>query len=433
MIRSKLSLLVATLVLVCAALSSASSLSAQCCVDTRGNVDDDPSETVDIGDLMALVDHLFIAFAPLACDDEADVDGVSGVDIGDLMFIVDHLFISFTPMPNCPGGGGTGPQLGDLLITEIMMDPNALADNVGEWFEVANLSGDSIDIQGLLFTGATAADTFRVNSSIILGPFDFCTFARSNNPGFTPRYVYAGMNLDNGSDEISMSYDGLLLDKVTWTFSLIGASRSLRYLGYNYLFNDADSNWCPSIVPMLNGDFGSPNTIGASACDFNISPLTAGAVIFSEFMADPTDVDDATGEWFEVHNPSDTMIYNLEGCVIKRSSTDSIVIAGQFLIYPGDYLVFGRSVDAAGGFQDYVYSGLALANTGSTTLTLSKAGLVIDQASLSAPTTGKSRALDPTKMDAVSNDNLSNWCDQTIQYDFNDIGSPGFQNDPCTP
>lgn len=409
------------------------STSAQCCVGTRGNIDNDSGDNVDIGDLITLVDHLFITFTPVACEEESDVDGQPGIDIGDAIFLVDHLFITFTPMSDCPGGGGTGPQLGDLLITEIMMDPNAIADNVGEWFEVANLSGDSIDIQGLLFTGASAADTFRVNSSIILGPFDFCTFARSSNPGFTPRYVYAGMNLDNGSDEISMSYDGLLLDKVTWSVTSTGVSRSLRFLGYNYLLNDADSNWCPSIIPMLNGDFGSPNTIGASACDFNISPLTAGAVIFSEFMADPTDVDDPTGEWFEIHNPSDTMIYNLEGCVIKRSSTDSIVIPGQVLIFPGDYLVFGRSVNAAGGFQDYVYSGLALANIGSTTLTLSKAGLVIDEASVSTPTTGKSRALDPTKMDPILNDNLSNWCDETSQYDFSDLGTPGYSNDPCTP
>lgn len=73
-----------------------------CCIGTTGNVDCDPGDNIDIGDLTLLVDNLFISFAPLCCPAEANIDGVGDVDIGDLTLLVDNLFISFTPLPNCP-------------------------------------------------------------------------------------------------------------------------------------------------------------------------------------------------------------------------------------------------------------------------------------------------------------------------------------------
>ncbi len=73
-----------------------------CCIGTVGNVDGSLDQGVDIGDLTVLVDHLFISFMPLLCEEEGNVDGATGVDIGDLTVLVDHLFISFTPLGNCP-------------------------------------------------------------------------------------------------------------------------------------------------------------------------------------------------------------------------------------------------------------------------------------------------------------------------------------------
>lgn len=74
-----------------------------CCKNRVGNVDNDPADGVDIADLTALVDHLFISFTPLSCVKEANCDGDVGgsVDIADLTALVDHLFISFTLLPNC--------------------------------------------------------------------------------------------------------------------------------------------------------------------------------------------------------------------------------------------------------------------------------------------------------------------------------------------
>ncbi|MBI5266313.1 MAG: thrombospondin type 3 repeat-containing protein, partial [candidate division Zixibacteria bacterium] len=75
---------------------------ACCCVAATGNVDCDPGDNVDISDLSALIDNLFISFTPLCCPNEANTDGSGGTDISDLSALIDNLFISFTPLKNCP-------------------------------------------------------------------------------------------------------------------------------------------------------------------------------------------------------------------------------------------------------------------------------------------------------------------------------------------
>jgi hypothetical protein len=80
-----------------------SCLESGCCVGLAGNVDASPDEIVDIGDLTALIDYLFITFTVPECMEEANVDGRPDgiVDIGDLAALIDYLFISFTPPAAC--------------------------------------------------------------------------------------------------------------------------------------------------------------------------------------------------------------------------------------------------------------------------------------------------------------------------------------------
>ncbi len=72
------------------------------CTGTTGNVDCDPDDLVDMGDLTVLIDHLYISLRPLCSPSEANVDGIYGVDMGDLTLLIDHLFIGLTPLPDCP-------------------------------------------------------------------------------------------------------------------------------------------------------------------------------------------------------------------------------------------------------------------------------------------------------------------------------------------
>jgi Zn-dependent metalloprotease len=69
-----------------------------CCFGRTGNVDCDPENKSDISDLSALIDNLYITYAPLCCTKSANTDGsLDGkVDISDLSALIDYLYISFT-------------------------------------------------------------------------------------------------------------------------------------------------------------------------------------------------------------------------------------------------------------------------------------------------------------------------------------------------
>jgi streptogramin lyase len=74
---------------------------ASCCVGLTGNIDCDPGNGVDIADLTALIDYLYVTFTPLCCTGEANCDGQPGIDIADLTALIDYLYISFIPVAPC--------------------------------------------------------------------------------------------------------------------------------------------------------------------------------------------------------------------------------------------------------------------------------------------------------------------------------------------
>lgn len=75
-----------------------------CCVGIRGNIDRDPSEMVDISDLVYLVDYQFgIPPGPVpACPAEADVNADGTLDVADLIYMVDFMFGSGPAPLSCP-------------------------------------------------------------------------------------------------------------------------------------------------------------------------------------------------------------------------------------------------------------------------------------------------------------------------------------------
>ena len=75
-----------------------------CCVGVRGNIDRDPLETVDIADLVYLVDYMFSTPSgpEPPCAAEADVNADTAQDVADLVYLVDYMF-NFGPSPLvCP-------------------------------------------------------------------------------------------------------------------------------------------------------------------------------------------------------------------------------------------------------------------------------------------------------------------------------------------
>lgn len=89
-----------------------------CCRGLAGNVDNDPNDGVDVSDLSRLIDFMLISFSPLACPDEANVDGYPGIDISDLSRLIDNLFISFSLPEVCGGIVEPTSYMGEVQFPE---------------------------------------------------------------------------------------------------------------------------------------------------------------------------------------------------------------------------------------------------------------------------------------------------------------------------
>jgi hypothetical protein len=122
---------------------------------------------------------------------------------------------------------------------------------------------------------------------------------------------------------------------------------------------------------------------------------------------------------------------NLAGMTVSNG-TSSTTLTCQFLVPAGGFAVLGNNGDMAtnGGVPvDCVYAGLSLVNTGGS-LSISN-GDTVNFGNLIWGT-GNAFSLDPASQDAISNDNLANWCFNTTSvYGLGDFGTPGEANPSC--
>ncbi|CAN0500721.1 unnamed protein product, partial [Laminaria digitata] len=168
---------------------------------------------------------------------------------------------------------------------------------------------------------------------------------------------------------------------------------------------------------------------------FNVS---AGDIVISEIMADPSGTESAR-EWIELFNSTAGAI-DIDGFTVSDDGVDAFTISngGPLMIASGAYLILGRNADTAanGGVNvDYVYSGMALANTDDEVV-LSAGTLEVDRVAYDAGATfvrtpGRSITLDPDQLDALANDSGGSWCAGSTPMASGDFGSPGTVNDSC--
>ncbi len=167
------------------------------------------------------------------------------------------------------------PSPGDVVITEYMPRPDVVADASGEWVEVYNASGATIDLIGFELHD-DGADSHVIPISVVVPAAARVVLGRdgdfTTNGGVLVAYEYSGFVLEDTIDQLVLSFDGLEVDRVEydWTGELLGHSASLDpALGTpDDLLNDVQANWCGSSMPLVSpgSDFGTPGGANDS-CD----------------------------------------------------------------------------------------------------------------------------------------------------------------------
>ena len=166
---------------------------------------------------------------------------------------------------------------GDIIISEIMQNPDEVSDANGEWFEVYNKTDDDIDINGWTVHDY-GSDSFTISNGgpLIIPPDDYLVLGNNadsgTNGGYTCDYEYTGnFYLANGDDELVLeSSSKLIIDVVEWDGGPnwpdpTGAS--MVFIG-DYSDDNNDYNYWTTATMRedsytgTTGDLGSPGTAG---------------------------------------------------------------------------------------------------------------------------------------------------------------------------
>jgi len=361
------------------------------------------------------------------------------------------------------------PAPGDLVITEVMPNPAAVSDNVGEWFEIValrafDLNGVSIDRAGDSMNPIeiSSADCLHVEAG------GFAVFAKNIDPamnGGLPADAVRGtfgFSLVDGSaqspGDVRVMVGTEVLDAITWTSTRAGRSHALDPTKYDPLANDDASNFCDGTTAYGDGDLGTPGADN-DACPVVVPPgmcldgstvravrkPAAGTLVITEVMPNPAGTE-TTREWFEVTNTG-TTAFDLNGLGLDRAGDtrmpDVISASECKSVAPGGFALFARSADPASnsmlpavtatfGFSMPNTSGDVQVVDGETVLDAITYGNVS-----SATYDGKSLSLDPDHFSTTGNDVVApplgqTWCLGATAYGTEgNHGTPGAANPQC--
>jgi len=167
-------------------------------------------------------------------------------------------------------------QPGDIVVTEILKNPDAVLDGEGEWFELYNPTDADIDMNGWVIEDYDADFHKLLSSEGIIVPANSLVVLGLNadpamNGGVDVDYQYAGFQLSNTSDEIVLISGEVVIDEVVYDDVVfpneVGKSLNLGAEFFDFEANDLAENWCSATEVFGSGDFGTPGSLNPICMD----------------------------------------------------------------------------------------------------------------------------------------------------------------------
>jgi beta-lactamase superfamily II metal-dependent hydrolase len=157
----------------------------------------------------------------------------------------------------------------------------------------------------------------------------------------------------------------------------------------------------------------------------------AGKLVINEFLADPSAVTDANGEWVELHNRG-TSAVNLQNFQITSGNDAVHTITASVSVPAGGYVVLGRNASSStngGATVAYSYgTAITLANTSDWLSLREASGASVDSVSWTSTSAGTAWGVKDPAL-AHTTVSTANWQLQTSVFGLGDKGTPGKAND----
>jgi hypothetical protein len=355
------------------------------------------------------------------------------------------------------------PRPGDLVITELMANPRG-DDAVGEWVEL--LATAQVDLNGV------TVGTEVVGTPVVAG---HCVTVQAGQPVLLARRVDStlngglpaplatfGVDLRNASGAVVVRSGDVVLDGLVYGSTEEGVALQVSADKVDIWRNDDPASRCAATEPYgMAGNLGSPGrtnrvcptgsawdagTGGAPTCEDPVTRVRrpvraagAGALVLTEYMADPGAVTDTLGEWVELYALRDV---DLNGVTLaNETGTRTTFESSQCLaMKAGGFAVLAHSTEATanGGLPPVLGTfSFALGNgAGTRLLRLSQGATVLDEVTwTSAALPGVSMQLDAWLKDPARNDAPGSFCPspEGVRYGMGDRGTPGGENRRCGP
>ncbi len=160
--------------------------------------------------------------------------------------------------------GLIGP--GDLVISELLVNPSAVSDDLGEWIELYNPTAQPIAFCGGWTLSDDGSDLFEVaDASMVAPPGGFLVLCVNGDVGANGgvacdgTYAYGDLQLGNSGDELRVDFGGQLIDEISWNsgFDTAGEAQAVSEPVTAARNNQAGA-WCDAATPLAGGDAGTP-------------------------------------------------------------------------------------------------------------------------------------------------------------------------------
>lgn len=176
-----------------------------------------------------------------------------------------------TEEPGSSQSSARAPKHGELVISELMIDPSAVPDAEGEWVELWNRGDAWVDLDGHILADDDV-DGVEMTGDLVVAPGGFLVVcandSRWDNGGVTcdGAYVYEtwgdGFALSNPEDEVILKQpDGTTLDRFEWSdedWAQAGESMGVDPDEATVGLNDDIEHWCAQWGVLSSGDSGNP-------------------------------------------------------------------------------------------------------------------------------------------------------------------------------
>ena len=171
---------------------------------------------------------------------------------------------------------------GDLVITEVMNNPDSVDDADGEWIELYNNTAVDINILGLTFLDLV--NEHIVSDTVWIAAGDYAVLG--NNADLTTNgdiqvdYEFSTIQINNANETLTISNSIGDIDSVSWSDGdgmphTAGASMSLSSDFISSEDNDDAGYWCEALTMMSTDDYGTPGFANED-CDDDDDGLLAG-------------------------------------------------------------------------------------------------------------------------------------------------------------